>query len=81
MLYNLLIEFSAIISDSHFFQALFRFAFVLAFSFFVTLVGIEYFIKFIHKKNIYQPIRDGIGLDNHVKQKKKTPILQLIIYL
>lgn len=75
MFYSYLNILSQYFFESHIHQVLFRISFAALAAFLIAYIGIHFFIKFIHKKHIYQPIRDGIGLDTHVQQKKKTPTM------
>ena len=75
MFYTYLTTLSLSVSDSYFFQVIFRLFFITSTSFLIAFFGIKSFIKFIHKKNtLYQPIRD-VGPKSHIKEKKNTPTM------
>lgn len=75
MLHSYLHIVSQYFFDTYLSQVLFRMVVIFLTAFLIAYIGIKFFISFIHKKHIYQPIRDGIGLDTHVSQKKKTPTM------
>ncbi len=75
MFYSSLYNLSNSLFEGYLQQVIFRLSFVFIIAFAIAYIGIKFFISFIHKKHIYQPIRDDIGLQTHVNEKKKTPTM------